>query len=401
MTLEVGARITPHNFHELPPGSVTQYSHSRYLVLSNGYAHCDEQDWRHPIYHLGQGTHSVVKVGDEPVPKMNPAAFLQRVATVCYGGAMEGGVSMDPVFQGLTRINAPRNPPLGVGMWVHASDTDLRSRLHAAGAVFEIGDPNWWDTYGRWNTWDRHSKVDGGLGRMPKVLRVASLHSPETEEYLTPPTQEDEGRIAELRGQVWVIGERAKRDHNWCASFEATVSTLGVGAHSAQTITATTPAATEMVGRVADTDVIRRLPEGAILGYPASGNFTSDWNWVMRHDDSGRGPTMTRNLMGPNSGHWAGSMMVLWDGTGPMNIPIPSTAVMDAAPIGTTVRDWSEGHNGWRSSTVFTKNPQGWQSGSSTIHPASAFFSGDRTSYRFASFPMPGRADINFPIIAA
>ena len=375
MTVRQGQTVEQDHIGQVPPGTVLSDNYSRKgVMLDNGYVVEVGGTGQWPLYSLrGWCIESVPEV--TPQPRLNIEAFKQRVRTVCYGAALQHGVAIGPVFTALGRIGAnDASPPLGVGMHVHLSDSDLYTRIGRKGGVtLGHGDPNFWDSYAEFDYRSERARM-GGVRQRSWTLEVLTMDRPDTEAYLRPPTEEDEREIARLRGVIWQIGVRAKAEQRWCEAFETALAVLGISSNAVTQVTAEQP---EIAGDerfshpvderpiIRDWAEVRAYPDGAVFEYfggsPSADegrrapNYEADtqWNWMRR---SRTGRFDTRNFIGPNGGQHGGPARVLWDGEGPMRIPI-YRSLMRHLPVGTRLSTHSgtyyekmaHGDAGWRS----------------------------------------------------
>lgn len=333
MTLNVGDTLTHDNFTQATPGTVITTSYGdRYVVLPNGYGY--RPGWLHPLRNLADGGRATVHtVGDDMAPPLNAETFKQMVATVCIGSARAASVRVEPVWEALEHLNIPRYPEvLAKGMWVHGSDSDLIERFRSGHAVYAVGDPNMHDRFAAWRG-IRGTRVCGGMIDWFGLGQVVEMPDGEPSDiYTRPPTAEDAAEIARLRGQVWVLGERAKRAERWCPAFEIAVGILGVTPAS---VTAETLESAGVPGRViSDYDTLREYPAGAIFQWSDPAERAGSWCWLVGRN---HGRTVTRNLMGPNSGHHGLPVTLVWDGRQQMLIPMSHFAIMEHLPVGSRV----------------------------------------------------------------
>lgn len=334
-----GNTINGRNFVDVPPGSILNDGRDRnsITVLDNGYAVRNDGQGVYPLFSLTGWR--VATLGTLPVLTQNTETFLQRARTVCIGAANQNGVSVGPVRVALDRIGAnEESPPLGIGMWLHSNDMELRRRLASAGAIFGHGDPNHWETYLQTRAGDPTHREMGGVVAVSHALRVLHLPNPETEKYLTPPDEAEVAEIARLRGQMWIVGERAKRANRWCGAFEIAVGTLGVNAQSVTVVSGVTPQQGRTMPIITTDDEAAEFPVGAVFEFASGSTHRPDynddnWNWTRRAADF---RFSTRHYIGPNGGHWGGTRRVLWDGREDMRIPI-SLSLMAHLPVGTRV----------------------------------------------------------------
>lgn len=340
----VGQTIRGSEVHLLPPGTVLNEGYYRTVVLDNGHLHRNGNGQHFSGFGYRGERFTIEKVGIVDHWEDNVDGFRQRIRTMCRGGATANSVPIEPVNRALDRLGAVRNPPLGVGMWVHLQDNEVNARVgSAAGAIVGVGDPNTPDAYlqvdaRRWVNAETRSFPGPLRGTVAPLVRVLHLDNPETDAYARPVTEEDREQIAVLRGQAWQIGRRAKLDNSWCGQFENIVWTLGIGEGLGARVSADTlppePSSTVVVpegARSLNAAEQNALPEGAIVAWAGGGG--ADWCWCVRDDTSPYDPRTT-HLMGPNAGHFNRTMRLVWDGSGPMMIQIPSAEVFDAVPVG-------------------------------------------------------------------
>jgi hypothetical protein len=338
-----GTRVTRENFIHIPPGSILAHGTTKLIVLGHGYA---ARVGTTGVYPLFSCTHySIEEVRDWGPEPENVTTFKQRARTVCIGSGNDSSVAIGPIIRALGQIGIPDTlPPLGVGMFFHVGDPDLRRALsHKRGVVYGYGDPNHWEGYAEVDLGTERA-IKGGLQGMPRTVRVLTMDNPDTDQYLIPPTEEDAAEIARLRGQIWVIGQQAKSANRWCESYEQAVGTLGVSSALAHTVTGAPRPEGEGpdgVPVVEPGDDCAAYPLGAVFEFNGGGDDRTarpdysdpgnNWNWTRRVQGE-RWPTM--HFMGPNGGHHGGRRRVLWDGTGQMYIPI-TRPLLDHLPVGT------------------------------------------------------------------
>lgn len=359
MTFNAGDRVTLANFADLPVNTLLEYDrstrvmvHENNMVLIPSYG-----EW----YPVGQIVRSlrVQEVGyHEPTPE-SIEGFRQRLNTICVGYARMNSVSVNPVRERLNNLREPdtettaTTPLLGVGMWLHRSDSGLREQIERKrGVQYGLGNPND-ETFKVWRADGRliYGNAEGREERMPQLLRVVAMDDPDTDMWLDQ-TPADPDRLARYKGRIWTEAIAAKSAHSYCGQLEAAMYTAGISEENvAVTAAASAPAATPTtplpgssgfpVGHLFDNEGEQaRLPVGAVLMYEGmeQDGYTGQWNW-MRRSASPRYPSVasTQYLMGPNSGHHGSASTLIWDGYGDMLIPLTHEAQRAALPVGTEV----------------------------------------------------------------
>lgn len=398
MTLDVGTRVTHANFHLLEPGTRLRANHygNDLVVLDNLFLSSKAQGWMHPIRTLvdqGMTVHALPKFKREA--PINIDAFRQKMATVIYGQSRMHSVTTNPALDAIRALSLPHGADVVIapGMWVHANDDMLTPRVE--GGAVQVGDPNYdLDEFGIFTTVRARSPQVGGVAAAHLYRLVRCEGMTDSDLYSRPPTEDDARQVAALKGEAWRLGVAAKSAHGWCPSFEGSMSLLGLSENVTYTAEAPegetqvppdphSPATTapfenrDVLNSSAD---ISRLPDGAVVMYPASGRY-DDGTWCFlqvnhasRHDQA--------NIMGTNSGEHTGVGIVMWNGVGQMDIPIHSPEVMDLAPVGTMVASGA--------SRPYIKQASGrWaiDGNMSATVTTRDFFAGGRTGYRFRSFP--------------
>lgn len=385
MTIAEGQRPGEEDYARLPLGTVLHDGYGREATLvDTGFTiNTDGGVWAPFALRSWQ----IRKVGDWTPTPMNLATFKQRAHTTCYGSALQHGVPVAPVREALRQIGTIETPPLGVGMYVHSSDTALRERLtRKHNLVLGYGNPNQWESYAEFNGWGGRARI-GGQRLFCYVSRVLHMDDPDTDVYLQPPAEEDEQEIARLRGVIWQIGTAAKRRNRWCEAYENAVSSLGVGPHAVTEVTASQPEVTSVVldpeavekpidGRpviYCTRDNVAAYPVGAVFEYPGSRTDRSpdyrpgeeSWNWSRRTDH--RPEYLTENFIGPNGGATGGHCRVLWDGRGDMAIPVYRD-LLPHLPIGTLL--CTAGREYWWKKVAHNPGGHEWCRSDSTGHEA-------------------------------
>lgn len=364
MTIQLRAELQLADIGQVVPGTTLEDQYGRKAtVLDNGYATLHEGGASYPLYNMRNWRYS--HIPDRPLPRYTIDVFKQMARTVCHGFAIQHGVAIQPVLTALERIGASDgNPPLGVGMYVHYSDGDLRARLgRKRGVVYGHGNPNQWEAYGEFRDMDGSRPTMGGVTYFSSNMRVMAMDDPDTDRWLREPTEEDDAEVARMRGVMWEIGVRAKRANSWCEAYETAMSVLGITSHTPTEVTARQPevaglghpdAVTKPVDNlptVHSANDVDQYPVGAVFEYVGqpqdltrSPDYTdpnTQWCWHIRTDRDG-GMEQTENFIGPNGGRWGGDRRVLWNGEGQMSIPIYRD-LMPHLPVGTVVSHRSGG----------------------------------------------------------
>jgi hypothetical protein len=359
MTIELRAELAMADLGRVPPGAVLEDGYSRKVtVLDNGYAVMQDGGASYPLYSL-RGWRFTSLPEEAVLPRYNIEVFKQMARTVCFGFAHAHGVAREPVLRALDRIGAnDERPPLGVGMYVHYSDTDLRSRiLRKGGVLLGHGNPNQWEAYGEFRDLDGSRPTMGGVSYYSQCMRVLAMNTPDTEQWLRPPNEEDDAEVARMRGVMWEIGVRAKRANSWCEAYETAMSVLGITSASVTEVTAREPEVAELghidavvkpvddLPTVSNDTQAEEYPVGAIFEYPGapmdltrSPDYTDrNTSWCWQRRTQGHGMEGSVNLIGPNGGRYGGDRRVLYDGRGEMLIPVYRD-LLPHLPIGTLVR---------------------------------------------------------------
>lgn len=357
MTIAIRQELQLADIGKVVPGTILEDGYARKVtVLDNGFAVMQEGGASYPLWNLRGWRYTHIPE-DGVMPRYTIDVFKQMARTVCHGFAVAHGVAIQPVLTALDRIGAnDASPPLGVGMYVHYSDRDLRARVgRKRGVIYGHGNPNQWEAYGEFRDLDGSRPTMGGVAYYSQSMRVMAMDDPDTDAWLREPTEQDDAEVARMRGVMWEIGVRAKRANSWCEAYETAMSVLGITSATPTAVTATQPEVADTIREeglkpVDNLPVVRsdaeaeRYPAGAIFEYnglsrdltrsPDYSGANGSWCWQRR--TSGNGMEGSVNLFGPNGGRYGGDRRVLYGGVGEMSIPLYRDLIPHL-PIGTRV----------------------------------------------------------------